>query len=172
METQRLTRDDFRALWLRRRRAFHLEMRDSYGVEDEEGPFRRWLLGETDDYQWHQSWLSFARMSTRRGTIIQRARIVTEPLSDYIKWAMTIDPQNIEAGEDIRYLPRHQAADLHLPEEDYWLLDEDTLVLSLFMPDGSSGGFGLVSDPGLLEECRTARDQVWARAIPYALYVA
>ncbi|MEV0202382.1 DUF6879 family protein [Nonomuraea sp. NPDC050691] len=129
------TRDDFRALWLRRRRAFHLELRDSYGVEDEEGPFRRWLLGEPDDYQWHQSWLSFARRSTRRGTAIQRARIVTEPLSDSIKWAMTIDPQNIEAGEDIRYLPRHQAADIHLPEEDYWLLDEDTLVLSLFRPD-------------------------------------
>lgn len=98
---------------------------------------------------------------------------MTEPLSAYIKWAMTIDPQNIEAGEDIRYRPRHQAADIHLPEEeDYWLLDADTMVLSLFMPDGSSGGFALASDSGLLQRCRTARDQVWARAIPYAQYVA
>lgn len=85
---------------------------------------------------------------------------------------MTIDPQNIEAGEDIRYLPPHQATDIRLPEEDYWLLDEDTFVLSLFIPDGSSGGFARVSDPGLLQQCRTVRDEVWARAIPFAQYVA
>lgn len=55
MERELLMRDEFRSLWLRRRRVFRLEMSDSYGVEDEAGPFRRWLLGEPDDYAWPAS---------------------------------------------------------------------------------------------------------------------
>jgi hypothetical protein len=145
-------------------------LRDSYGVPDEVDPFRKWLKGERDDLRWHRSWLDFARDVIARGTAVQRVRVVTEPVTDYIRWEMSIDPQNLEVGEDIRYLPRHDAQDIQFPEEDYWVLDDDTVVLSLFMPDGASGGFALVDDAVLFAQCLTVRDQVWSRAIPYAQY--
>ncbi|MGJ6964964.1 DUF6879 family protein [Streptosporangium sp. G11] len=172
METQRLAREQFRELFPGHGRAFHLELRDAYGVADEDGPFRKWLQRQPDDFEWHTSWLNFARDVIGRGTTIQRARVVTEPLTDYIRWEMSIDPQNLEAGEDIRYLPRQAAEDIQFPNEDYWLFDDDALVLSLFMHDGTSAGFALVSDPVLLKQCRVVRDQVWSRAVPYARYAA
>jgi len=172
MVTRRLAREQFRALFTGRRRAFLLELEDAYGVAEENEPFRKWLKGEPDDFQWHRSWLDFARDMIGRGVVIQRARVVTEPLSDYIRWEMSIDPQNLDAGEDIRYLPRHAAGSIQFPEDDYWLFDDDTVILSLFTPDGRSGGFALVDDPHLFKQCLLVRDQVWSRAVPYSNYTA
>jgi hypothetical protein len=69
-------------------------------------------------------------------------------------------------------LARHLAEDIKLPDEDYWLLDDDTLILSVFSPDGRIGGFAREPSPELLMQCLVVRDQVWDRAIPYTQYVA
>ncbi len=66
----------------------------------------------------------------------------------------------------------HLAEDIKLPEEDYWLLDDDTLILSVFSPDGRTGSFAREPGPDLLRQCLAVRDQVWDRAIPYVQYVA
>jgi hypothetical protein len=172
MEPTPIKREDFRALFRSSRRAFHLELRDAYGVDEENGPFLAWLNGDPDDFRWRVSWLAHVREVTSAGTAVHRARVVTEPHTDYVRWEMAMDPANIQAGEEIRYLPRRLAEGVDLPEEDCWLFDDDTLVLSLFQPDGRSGGFALADDPVLLDRYRRVRDQVWSRAIPYADYVS
>ncbi|WP_412516783.1 hypothetical protein K8Z49_41555 [Actinomadura madurae] len=165
-----ISREDFRALFRSSSRAFHLELRDSYGVDDENGPFRAWLNGEPDDYQWRTSWLDHVREVTSSGVSVQRLRVVSEPHTDYVRWEIAMDPANIEAGEDVRYFPRHLAKDIEFPDEDCWLFDDDTLVLSLFQPDGRSGGFALSDDLNLLETYRRVREAAWPRAIPSAHY--
>ena len=165
-----LSYEAFKALACSSKRAFHLEQRDSYHVASEDEPFGRWLRGEPDDYAWHQDWLSFLRAATVAGVQVQRVRLASIPHSAYILWGLDVSPLNIEAGEDIRYLPRHLTADIELPDEDYWLLDDDTLILSVFSADGRTGGFALEVIPELLKQCVTVRDQVWDRAIPYAQY--
>jgi hypothetical protein len=101
---------------------------------------------------------------------VQRVRVVTVPHGNYTRFGLAVAPHSIAAGEDIRYLPRHLATDIHFPPEDYWLFDEDTLVLSVFSPDGRTGGFARQSDPELIAHCRAVRDQVWSRAVPFARY--
>jgi hypothetical protein len=80
-----LSYEGFKALALSRRRAFHLEQRDSYNVAAEDEPFGRWLCGEPDDYAWHQDWLSFLRQATAAGVAVQRVRLASSPHSDYIR---------------------------------------------------------------------------------------
>jgi hypothetical protein len=99
-------------------------------------------------------------------------RLATIPHSNYVRWGLNVSPLNIQAGEDIRYLAGDLTQGIDLPLEDYWLLDDALLILSVFSPDGRTGGFARPSDPELLRQCVTARDQVWERAIPYAQYVA
>jgi hypothetical protein len=164
--------EDFKALAGSGTRAFHLEQRDSYHVAAEDEPFGRWLAGEPDDYAWHQDWLSFLRQATAAGVAVQRVRLASVPHTDYTRWGLDVARLNTAAGEDIRYLPRHLAGDIRLPEEDYWLVDDDTLVLSVFSADGRTGGFARETDPELLRQCLQVRDQVWERAIPYARYAA
>jgi len=164
--------EDFKALACSRKRAFHLEQRDAYNVASEDEPFRRWLRGEPEDYAWHADWLSFVRQATAAGVRVQRVRLASVPHTDYIRWGLDVSRLNIEAGEDIRYLPRQLATGIELPEEDYWLLNDDVLILSVFSPDGRTGGFAEPSSPDLLGQCVAVRDQVLERAIPFAQYVA
>jgi hypothetical protein len=169
---ERIEYDEFRALLRSSRRAWHVELRDTYNVEGEDEPFARFLRGEPDDYAWLAEWFGLVSAATRGGTVVQRARIVTEPHTDYTRWGFAVAPHAIEAGEDIRYLPRHEAGGIDLPAEDFWLLDDDGLVLSVFSRDGRVGGFAREHDADLTSQCRTVRDQVWSRAIPLAKYVS
>lgn len=164
--------EDFKALARSGKRAFHLEQRDAYNVAAEDEPFGRWVRGEPDDYAWHQDWLSFLRQATAAGVQVQRVRLASIPHTGYIRWGLDVAALSTEAGEDIRYLPRHLAAGIELPAEDYWLLDDDTLILSVFSADGRTGGFARDRSPELLGQCLTVRDQVWGLAVPYRQYIA
>lgn len=167
-----LSYEEFKALARASKRAFHLELRDTYNVAAEDEPFGKWQRGEPDDYAWHQDWLSFLGEVTASGVQVQRVRVVSLPHTEYTRWGLDVARLNSRAGEDMRYLLRHLAEDIEFPDEDYWLLGDDRLVLSVFSEDGRRGGFAVGTGPQLLARCLVVRDQVWARAIPYARYVA
>src|SRR5687767_6125978 len=114
------------------KRAWHLELRDTYNVEFEEAPLARWRRGEPDDFSWLQDWLEFIRELTRGGVQVERLRVVQEPHTEYTRWSIDVTRLNVSAGENVRYLPRQHAEDISFPDEDCWLLDEDRLILSLF----------------------------------------
>ena len=166
-----LSYDTFKSMARASKRAFHLEQRDTYNVTAEDEPFGKWQRGDLDDYAWHQDWLRFLREATVAGVRIQRVRLVSLPYSDYTRWGLEVSQLNLEAGEDMRYLPRHLTRDIDFPPEDYWLLDDDQLVLSVFSEDGRTGGFAENESPELLRHCLAVRDQVWSRAVPYVQYV-
>jgi hypothetical protein len=44
-----LSYDEFKAIARTNRRAFHLELRDSYNVAAEDEPFGKWQRGEPDN---------------------------------------------------------------------------------------------------------------------------
>lgn len=169
---ERLSYDDFKAMARASRRAFHLELNDSYYITSEDEAFGKWQRGEPDDFAWHQDWLSFLREATGAGTDVQRVRVVSLPHTEYTRFGLAIGRFNAEAGEDLRYLPRDMTTGMDLPGEDYWLLDDDKLVLSVFSDDGRTGGFAVETSEKWLRRCLDARDQVWELAIPYARYVA
>ena len=105
-------RAEFRIQNRDRRRAFHLELKDTYNVAAEDEPFGRWQRGEPDDYAWHQGWLDFLREVTAAGVQVQRVRVVSTPHTDYTRWGLEVARLNIQAGEDVRYLPRHLTKDI------------------------------------------------------------
>lgn len=57
--------------------------------------------------------------TTRRGVQMRRARIVSEPITPYIRYEYDGTFSNIAAGEDVRWLPRPRTADLLLPGVDF-----------------------------------------------------
>ncbi|WP_040864996.1 DUF6879 family protein [Nocardia exalbida] len=151
-----------------KREAFHLEVLDSYAEPNEHEPFRRFLADEPDDYAWFQPWTELVQEATSRGVAVTRVRIVTEPHTDYTRFALAVAALNVRAGEDIRYLPRHRAGEV--PSDDYWLLDDETVVFSAF---GESGGWSgaVTSDPHIAAYCRGLRVRFWSLATPFPEYV-
>jgi hypothetical protein len=152
-----------------RREAFHLEVKDSYAVPLESEPFRRFLDGEPDDYTWFDSWATQVRELTARGVAIRRVRVLSVPHVDYQRWGLVVAARNIDAGEDIRYLPRHLAG--VVPPDDWWLFDGELVAFNLVDADGKAAGAALTTDPQLAAYCRSVQHRLWELATPYADYL-
>jgi len=155
------------------RDAFHLELRDDYHVANEDDPFRRWLSGNPDDGTWQRPWLSRIRQATQSGRTVRRVRVVTEPLTDFIRWEHVVTDANQEAGEDIRWLPRHRvpaAIQWPLHGNDWWLFDDRLLAVGHLRKDGSVMGSELIDDPHVVSTCAELRDQLWSIATPHTQY--
>ncbi|PSK96589.1 hypothetical protein CLV63_111184 [Murinocardiopsis flavida] len=155
------------------RDAFHLELRDTYHVDQEEDPYTAWLRGEPDDQAWMAPWLAMIRRLSRSGRAVRRVRVVTEPVSDYIRFEYEGTPDNLAAGEDIRWLPRHdvpEALAMPVGGRDWWLLDDATLAVGHFDVDGRVLGSEIVTDAATVAECVRVRELLWSVAIPHDAY--
>ncbi|GHF41204.1 hypothetical protein GCM10018790_18540 [Kitasatospora xanthocidica] len=151
------------------RTAVHLEMRDGYMRDDP--LLLRWLGGHRDDpadrTSWWNPWLQLMEETTSRGVDVRRARIVSEPASEYIRFEHEITFRNIASGEQVRWLPRWQATDLALPGNDFWLIDGRTLVVHHFSGEGDVVDHEVTKAPGTVRLCTSAFEAVWERAVPH-----
>lgn len=156
------------------RSAVHLEMRDTYAVDYESGPFADWRAGfrhdPADRQSWWRPWLDLVAETVGRGVAIRRARIVSEPVSEYIRYEHSGTFTNVAAGEQVRWLPRRQASDIALPGNDFWLFDGRLVQWNHFAGDGSSQGPELTDAPDAVKLCDTAFETVWGRAVPHDKY--
>ncbi|MEV6173555.1 DUF6879 family protein [Streptomyces sp. NPDC051954] len=156
------------------RTAVHLEMRDAYGVAGEADDFARWkATGERDtdpDSPYWGPWVALIRRTVARGVVVRRARVVSEPVSDYIRYEHAATGVNVEAGELVRWLPRRRASYIALPGNDFWLIDDRLIRWNHFTGDGASGGGEISEDPAAAKLCAEAFETVWARAVPHADY--
>ncbi|MET7718697.1 DUF6879 family protein [Streptomyces sp. NPDC005407] len=154
--------------------ALHLEMRDSYAVDYEAGPFAAWRSGfrhdPADRASWWRPWLHLMSVTVARGVVVRRARIVSEPVSEYIQYEHSGTFTNIAAGEQVQWLPRRRASDIALPGNDFWLFDNQWVRWNHFAGDGSSMGGEISDDPSAAKLCAEAFEAVWSRVIPHDQY--
>ena len=95
--------------------AVHLEMRDVYTPSDPD--YLRWQAGDHfDPAQRWPEWIELVSGMVARGVVVRRARIVSEPVTGYIRYEHGLtDRLNIGSGELVRWLARRRASDLCLP---------------------------------------------------------
>jgi hypothetical protein len=165
-------RDTFFATF--EREAVHLEMRDVYAVADERGRFARFLEKGYRDHdaeaQEKQSWMTLLQESAKAGKTFRRVRIISEPVTDYIRYVWAGAGHSVEAGEQIKWLPRRLASSIALPGNDFWLFDDSTVVFTVFTGEGNVLERQLTTDPAVVELCQAAFEAVWSIAIPHSEY--
>jgi hypothetical protein len=151
--------------------AIHLEMRDGYEPDDPD--WLEWREGQHFDpaERWHE-WFGMVRDTTARGVAVRRARIVSEPVTDYVRYEYDVTAGfNIASGEDVRWLPRNRAVGLLVPAVDFWIFDESAVVVNHFDGDGGIVKQEQLDDVGLATRYTAAFEQIWERATPHAEYV-
>ncbi|WP_405780234.1 DUF6879 family protein [Streptomyces sp. NBC_00859] len=153
------------------RSAVHLELRDSYAAT---ARFEAWKRGERINWETRESWWhpydQLIADTVARGVVIQRARVVSEPVSEYIRWEHYVTHANVTAGEQVRWLPRRQATTIPLPGNDFWLFDDALLRVHHFSGDGAVVDDEITDDPETVKLCSAAFAGVWDRAIPHHQY--
>ncbi|MET9495878.1 DUF6879 family protein [Streptomyces sp. NPDC006552] len=158
-----------------RHSAVHLEMRDAYGVTNEAADFARWReTGQRDtdprSEAW-EAWTDLIKGTVARGVTVRRARIVSEPVSDYIRYEHAGTVVNVAAGELVRWLPRRRASGIALPGNDFWLFDGCLIRWAHFTGAGLFAGAEVSENPAEVKLCAEAFEAVWDRAVPHDEYV-
>jgi hypothetical protein len=151
-----------------RRSVVHLEMRDTYDATDP--AYLEWRRTSADCFDWGD-WLGLVSANVGRGVRMRRARVVSEPVTDYIRWEHMLTAHNVAAGEEVRWLPRRRAFDLLLPGADFFLIDARIVVFNFSAGDGADTGHEeFTTDPDTVARCVAAFEAVWERAVPHGDY--
>jgi hypothetical protein len=150
--------------------AVHLEMRDVYTLSDPW--FQAWLTGNRGEFERRlvRPWLDLIREVTRRGVLVRRARMISEPVTEYIGFEHATTESNLAAGEQVRWLPRRESSDLLLPGNDYWVFDNQRVQFNYFSGIGDFLASELSDEPVVVKQCAAAFEAVWERAVPHGEY--
>jgi hypothetical protein len=150
--------------------AWHMELRDSYTPDDPD--WLDWQAGTRFDpaERW-SGWSDLVRPTVARGVSVRRVRIVSEPVTDYIKFEYEVTgTHNIAAGEEVRWLSRSKATGLLVPVSDFWVFDGRVVLWNHFAGDGSWVGEEQTDDVALAKSCAASFAESWERAVPHEDY--
>ncbi|WP_051813109.1 DUF6879 family protein [Kitasatospora sp. MBT63] len=146
--------------------AFRLETRRGYAVDIGTERYERFLRGEALPFEADNPWHANVRRQTALGKRFERVRVVDDPLTLGQRFLLTSGLGNVDAGEDIRNLPRAEADRLGLPTFDYWLFDSRTLARFHFDGDDNTLGVELITATAQVLAACQARDAAWHHAVP------
>ncbi|WP_406112191.1 DUF6879 family protein [Kitasatospora purpeofusca] len=154
--------------------AVHLELRDSYGITRESEGLKVWRETGTrnvdpESDHW-RSWVELIRGATAQGVVVRRARVVSEPVSEYIRYEHAGTSVIVGAGEHVRWMSRRLASSLALPGNDFWLFDGRVVRFNHFTGEGAGAEPEYTEDPAAAELCASAFEAVWERGTPHADY--
>ncbi|MDT4993951.1 MAG: hypothetical protein QOC94_564 [Actinoplanes sp.] len=157
-----------------KREALHLEMRDIYSTDIERSRFHTWLRGEPLDpeaeAEWWRPWFELMAATVAAGKSLRRLRIVSEPVTDYIRFEWLDAFNLVKAGEDVRWLPRRKASTLLLPGNDCWMFDQETVAFTHFSGDGLVLDHEVTTDPDIVRASWAAFEAAWDVATPHHEY--
>jgi hypothetical protein len=130
----------------------------------------KWAAGEPDNLDWLEGWCTTLRIAVKAGKSVRRARIVSEPLSDYQCWSYSIAQPMVGAGEDIRWVPRRLVSSIAIPGNDFYLFDDRLVVFLLYTGSGLGAGKFTSTDPADIQLCQSSFEAVWKLSIPHSEY--
>jgi hypothetical protein len=166
--------------WFRRfqRSCFRLETLQRYGGSGEDDAIEAFLAGTTPPpHPGKQEWMALVRAAVREQRSMHRVHVVTEPLTDYVRFEVAWSyAHSVAAGEDVRIIPvptgQQWPVDLTQPGGDFWLFDDAELFRMRYDADGTWIGIDHTTDPdAALQACRW-RDIALQRAQPWAAFIS
>ena len=122
---------------------------------------------------WWRPWLDQIAEPDAGREAVSRVRVLTEPPTDYQRWEVWGARWNAEAGEQVSYMPRSGAERMGLAlDHDWWLLDDERLIIMQYTDAGEIDTKELTTDPGTVAQYREWRDLAVRNAIPAEEYAA
>jgi hypothetical protein len=133
----------------------------------------RFLAGDPvdpDDVPEFVAWADQIRELTANGRRVERVRVHDDPPTPYQRWERWAARQTVAAGEVIRYMRRERAYEVGLlpaaGPDDWWLLDDERLVVMRFDQAGRLATSRLVDEAERVERARAWRDHAVRHSAP------
>lgn len=154
-----------------RQSVFRLETLPQYLVPQEAEEFAAWRSGRPVVLPTPETspWLAHVASRVSSGIRWSRVHILDHPLSMYCRYEIWGYSANQAAGEQIYLADRSAHPDLESMREDFWLVDDVTVVRMLYDTQGRFERPELVKD---VEPYLVMRDTALRHAEPLDDYVA
>lgn len=151
------------------RSVLKVELRDNYAVDRE--LFAAWQAGDSDAVA-RAAKVSRDKVAARvaAGMSLRRVKVVSEPLSEYQRFAFDYSAHAVDAGEDIRWVPRRLVSTLLLPGNDCFVLDDEFVIFNVLDGANDRAEQQLYRDADVVKLCRDSVDAAWMVSIPHREY--
>lgn len=157
---------------------FRLEGRAEYRVPEEQESLKKWKQGELDlgkDKEL-QKWLGSLKSAKKRGIVIQRVRVVPKSLPEYIKFQIDVwQKYSSKNGEEFFFLNESDyqeiIAGLGFNPKDFWLFDDQGLLIVNYSPTGQFTGDILIADGGMAKRYCDLKAKLLQKSVPLASFV-
>jgi len=154
------------------RSAFRLETLDVYSVPEEKDSYQRFLRGEAPPASHNEEWCGLIRENIEAGKTMERVHIVPSPLPPYLKFEIDWGyVHGIAAGEKVQLLERTQLPEEMSAMKDFWLFDDDTLVLMRYDEEGRFLGAELEREPKVVAQHVRVRARLLSLSLPLEQYL-
>ncbi|KAB2344911.1 DUF6879 family protein [Actinomadura rudentiformis] len=152
------------------RTSLKLELRDNYAADAESlAAWRRG--GAAEARKLVQPYADQLAPKISAGEkVLRRVKILSEPPSEYMRHALDVAGALVDAGEDIRWLPRRLASTLLLPGNDFFILDSQLVIFNVLDGEDSRAEQQLYTAPDVVDRCQAAFDAAWELAVPHHDY--
>ena len=149
--------------------AFRLERCPSYNLPEEAEMLAAFKRGEKVQLPENHPWPPLVKRQCSAGKVMQRARVVSRPPTEYERFELSLYPHSIEAGEQICVYERGSIPEIFRYEADFWLFDNHTVYILNYDAEGHFLGTEPAYD---MVTYRRIRDLALERSIPLADFTA
>jgi hypothetical protein len=149
--------------------AFRLERCPSYNMPEEAEMLAAFKRGEKVQLPENHPWPPLVKRQCSAGKVMQRARVVSRPPTEYERFELSLYPHSIEAGEQICVYERGSIPEIFRYEVDFWLFDNHTVYILNYDAEGHFLGTEPAYD---VVTYRRIRDLALERSIPLAEFTA
>ena len=151
---------------------FRLETLQNYSGSSEDDAFAEWRrTGRIPVTAELQQWCERIRDRVGQGCRIQRVHVVTEPLTDYVRFELASYAPNVQAGEDVRIIPvRGDQWPADVQAADFWLIDARRLWTMSYSSEGAWLGAEPTTDPQCIADACAQREAAIAQSISWSEY--
>ncbi|WP_433518258.1 DUF6879 family protein [Nonomuraea sp. CA-143628] len=151
--------------------AWRLETRAVYSMPGEQEEFTSFLTTGRLDIPDDDAWLTRVRDFRASGRTIGRVHALTRPLSDYLRYEFAVYSHTSRVGEDIRIADLTDTPNPGIPNFDFWMFDEQHVVLMEYDLDGVQVGRELLDRPDIARFIGY-RDIAMGHSVPFHEYQA
>jgi hypothetical protein len=172
----KLTNQEFGALVNGFQRSlFRLEALDDYAVSRYDERVQAFREGRPlPPSPPKEAWLKQVTEAVAAGKRIYRVHVLSQPLSDYLRYELTVYQENTAAGEEVFIADRSRQPDDHELRDlnqDFLLIDDAIVVWYRYDAGGHLLGYERSDDPVDLARCRRQRDTAMAYAVSLEEYL-
>ncbi|MGV9303643.1 MULTISPECIES: DUF6879 family protein [unclassified Nonomuraea] len=153
------------------REAFRLETLNHYDSAGTRIGLPAFLAGEEEPEQFRNSpWVTTVSNAVQAGKRMYRVHVVTTPLTDYLRFEFAWGyHRNAKAGEEFFVLDLAEHDVSGLPDHDFWMFDERTVVRMYYDGQGAFTGAEILPEAQASKYIQH-RDLALKHAEPFASF--